>query len=695
MSFVTFLRKSNTWSLLTIKKPSVRILRLWLTAIGQKTKWLVAWRFVAVAGLYSLFDAGSADAQNVCVNPKYPGEFTVDKQRVCVGELVNITSPPNILNVSYNPQYNGNDIPLSTTQSTSFTYAQPGSYTIIQVGSGGGFSSGTIACQEVTVVAREPVAFTPITCSGRKVALDIKLDGAAGQYDLYIIKWGDGPAEVKTKAEISAQKPAHTYSANGSTTPTIAVYGIYGTPAAISCEGPTTTSRVTLSGAATAPSITRLTTTGDNGITIQYQANTGVGVELFQKDASGIYAPTGQKGTSAGTFSVQTNAKQVQCFQVVSQDACNAAGQRSDEICSLVLTANAINKINDLSWNPYAGTISATTQFRRYRLNRNGSSLITYFDRNVGDHRDVSKIECATQYCYTLEATIAGAVETVVTSAPVCVTGINGDLPDSFRSILVSVENNHPRLVAALPITGTSSSYTLAVSRADGPSGTFQPVGTVINKNTFIDETANPSAGPYCYQLTYLTNCGLSSPPSQPVCTVFLGSQSSASIDWTAASPFAPGSVADYTVEVTDSVNGTNREIQVGGKLRYEPDPNDPTLESQKYRIIAVSNTGQRSYSNYFTLRRESIILLPDAFTPNGDGLNDEFAAKGIYGDRFSMTIYDRWGQVIYATSDKTKGWDGTADGQSLAAGQYVYRIDIQDLTGLKTVRTGTVLLIR
>lgn len=671
----------------------MRILRLWLTAIGQQTKWLVAWRLVAVAGLNYLFVAGAAYAQNVCVNPKYPGGFTVDKQRVCVGELVTITSLPNILNVSYNPRYNGNGIPPSTTQSTSFTYAQPGSYTIIQVGSGGG--TGTIACREVTVVAREPVVFTPILCSGRQVTLDISLNGASDQYDWYIIKWGDGTTDVKTRAEISAQKPVYTYRTNGVNNPTIAVYGIYGTPGAISCEGPVSISKVVLSGVSSAPSITKLTTTGDNSITIQYQANTGVGVELFQKGAGGVYAPTGQKGTSAGTFTVPTNAKQVQCFQVVAQDACTAAGQRSDEICSLVLTANATNKINDLSWSPYAGTLSATTQFRQYRLNRNGSPLITYFDRNVGDHRDVSKIECNTPYCYTLEATIAGAVETVVTSAPVCVTGINGDLPDGFRSVLVSVENNHPRLVAALPITGTSSSYTLAVSRADGPSGPFQPVGTVVNKNTFIDETANPSASPYCYQLTYLTNCGLASPPSQPVCTVLLELQSRADIDWTAASPFTPGSVANYTVEVTDSVSGTNREIQVGANLRYEPDPNDPTLESQKYRIIAVSNTGQRSYSNYFTLRRESIILVPDAFTPNGDGLNDEFTAKGIYGDRFSMTIYDRWGQVIYATSDRTKGWDGTASGQSLAAGQYVYRIDLQDLTGLKTVRTGTVLLIR
>ena len=638
-------------------------------------------------------------AQNECINPKFKGEFNIDKARVCVGSPVTIVDvPPTLSSAGYNFQYDGRSsidkIVLTTLKST--VYSQPGSYTILQGGSGNGSGTGTILCREVTVLPLDPIKFTAKGCSDRKALVDVALDASTSQYDSYIINWGDGQNSAPlTRAEIATQQ-SHTYSNNAAYT--IRITGRYAAPA--SCETPlaaaqTTQQTITLSVATAQPSITKLTTTSDNSITIQYQAGTGVEVELFQKDGSGNYVSTGQKGTSAGTFTVPTDARQVQCFQVSAQDACSAAGKRSDEVGSLVLDAKAANKRNDLPWKPYAGTLSATTQFRRYRIYRNGSPGTTYFQQSVASHGDINRVECGTQYCYTIEATISGLVETVVTSAPVCVTGINGDLPNSLGNILVSVENNHPRLVATLPTTGTSSSYTLAVSRADGPSGTFQSVGTVTNKNTFTDETANASAGSYCYQLTYIANCGLASPPSQPVCTVFLASQSATTIDWTAASPFTPGSVSNYTVEVIDSVNGTKREIQMGGNLRYEPDPNDPTIQAQKYRIIAVSGTGQVSYSNFFTLRREVKILVPDAFSPNGDGLNDEFLAKGIYVDQFRMTIYNRWGQVIYATSDKTKGWDGTADGQPVALGQYMYRIEVQDLTGLKTVRTGAVLLIR
>ena len=658
------------------------------------------WTLAVLIGLTGLFGCCDGLAQNVCQTPgaAAKGGFTLDKQRVCVGTPVTIaTVANNISSAGYSFEYDGKGLPASLPAKNTYTYTRPGSFTILQVGSGGGLATGTIACQEVTVLPLDPIKFTAKGCSGRKALVDVTLDASTGQYDSYIINWGDGQSSAPlSRTEVVAQQ-SHVYSNN--TSYTIRIIGRYTAPAA--CETPVnaaqaTQQTITLSAAASQPSISKLTTLGDNSISIQYQAGTGVEVELFQKDASEVYRSTNQKGTNSGTFTVQTNAKQVQCFQVVAQDACNSAGQRSDEVCSLVLDAQAVNKRNDLTWKPYAGAISSTTLFRRYRVYRDGVPGATLFNRTNSNYADISKIDCGVNYCYTLEATISGTVETVVTSAPVCVTGINSDLPGSFGNILVSVENNRPRLVAALPTTsGLPSSYTIVVSRADGPSGTFQPVGTVVNKNTFIDQTADPTVGQYCYQLTYIANCGLSSPPSKPVCTVFLASQSPASIDWTAASPFAPGSVSNYTVEVVDSVNNTKREIQMGGNLRYEPDPNDPAIQVQKYRIVTVSGTGQVSYSNYFTLRREVKFSVPDAFTPNGDNLNDTFLAKGIYVDRFRMMIYNRWGEVLFSTTDKEQGWDGNANGQPLPAGQYMYRIDVQDLSTRKTVRTGAVLLIR
>lgn len=696
MSAAAFLPVHTTRFIPTTKLiPAVRILRLWLTDVRVNTNWLVGWQ---LAFLFLICLTGNPllaqdPNNNYCLNSlgADAGGFSLDKQKTCVGTPVLITgTSPNLGNVGYFDRYDGKGIPNNTTQGPSFVYTQPGSYTIIQVGSRNGTRS--IACREVTVLPLEPVKFTVNRCSDRTATI-VPDAASLGQYDNYTIDWGDGVRVSVDRARLAASI-SHPYTNNGPYV--ISIVGSYG--GVMGCVTPANAVRqnaqVVTFTTTSQPVITRLTTVNDNTITIQYQASAGTSVELLQKDANGIFAQTYQKGTGSGVFTVVTNAKQPVCFRLATIDACNTAGAQSSDVCSLVLDAKAVNKQNDLSWQPYAGAVTGN-QFRFYRILRNGTPLgPTITNRTTGSYADNNKIDCGAPYCYSLEATINGTAQTIVTSAPICVTGVNGDAPGDFRNVVVSVEDGRPRIIATLPTSGTSTSYTLVVSRSDG-SGTFQPVGTAVNKNTFVDETANPSAGSHCYQLTYQSNCGLASDPSSPVCTIFLDSKSSVGIDWTADSPFLTGPAVNYTVEVIDSLNGTRQEINLGSNTHYEPDPNDPNLQSQKYRIIAVSSGGVPSYSNFYTLRRESRLVAPDAFTPNGDGINDTFVAGGIYVDQFRMTIYDRWGKVIYSTTDRKEGWDGTANGQPALAGQYMYRLEVTDLTGLKTVRTGGLLLIR
>ncbi len=663
----------------------MQILPLVLIDVGVKANKL-AHRAVSTLTIFVLLSGFlQVHAQNVCVNPQYPGNFSIDKAKVCVGSPITITASPAIINAGYNFQYDGKSsvdkITLSSTKTFSFT--SPGSYTVVQVGSGGGAATGTIACREVVVLPVDPVKFTAKGCSARRATVTVDAS-TLGQYDSYEIYWGDGVREQKTHAEVSIDL-SHTYTNAGSYA--ITVQGIYNAPA--SCKSTITTAPpITVTSAATQPIITSLKTTSDNSIDITYQAGTGLSVQLYQK-VNGTYRATSQKGAGSGTFSVQTDAKQVQCFQVVAQDACSTAGLSSDEVCSLVLNVAAANKQNNLSWQPYAGTAS---QFRFYRLYRNGSVNGQVTNRTAGTYADANNINCGTQYCYSIEAT---AGPTIITSQPVCATGINSNAPDSLGNVVVSIENSRPRLVAVLPTTGIPMAYTLVISRSTSPAGPFQQVGTVANKNTFVDDSANPLASSYCYQVAYQSNCGLTSVPSKPVCTVLLSSKSNKGVDWTVDSPFTPEGVDNYILEVVDSLNGTKREIPISGNTHYEPDPNDPNLQSQRYRIIAVSTNGTISYSNFFTFRREAKILVPDAFSPNGDGLNDTFLAKGIYFDQYKMVVYDRWGEVVYTTTDRNQGWDGKTKAQLAEQGQYLYRIEVTDLTGFQTVRTGAVLLVR
>ncbi len=85
---------------------------------------------------------------------------------------------------------------------------------------------------------------------------------------------------------------------------------------------------------------------------------------------------------------------------------------------------------------------------------------------------------------------------------------------------------------------------------------------------------------------------------------------------------------------------------------------------------------------------------LPNAFSPNGDGNNDVYRPLiGEEVESFTLSVYDRWGDLLFRTSNKQDLWDGTYRGQKLAGGSYVYVADVlytdttfEKLTGNLTI---------
>lgn len=89
-------------------------------------------------------------------------------------------------------------------------------------------------------------------------------------------------------------------------------------------------------------------------------------------------------------------------------------------------------------------------------------------------------------------------------------------------------------------------------------------------------------------------------------------------------------------------------------------------------------------------------ILVPSAFTPNGDGTNDIFKPIPIGITQFHyFRIYNRWGQLLYSTTEQGHGWDGSYNGLQQAPGTYVYMTQGTDFSGKPVFKKGTVVLIR
>ena len=87
-------------------------------------------------------------------------------------------------------------------------------------------------------------------------------------------------------------------------------------------------------------------------------------------------------------------------------------------------------------------------------------------------------------------------------------------------------------------------------------------------------------------------------------------------------------------------------------------------------------------------------IFIPNAFTPNEDGNNDEFIPVGYGLSEIRLTIFDRWGTQIFTSNDTHIGWDGSNKGKQCEQGVYIYQAEIKTMAGDIVKRTGHVTLL-
>lgn len=103
--------------------------------------------------------------------------------------------------------------------------------------------------------------------------------------------------------------------------------------------------------------------------------------------------------------------------------------------------------------------------------------------------------------------------------------------------------------------------------------------------------------------------------------------------------------------------------------------------------------------SDTIVVSKNCYINIPNAFTPNGDGVSDYFLPRQLLSKElsgFNMNIYNRWGQLIYQSQGNTgRGWDGKFNGEDQPAGVYVYTIDATFGNGTTERYQGNVSLLR
>jgi gliding motility-associated-like protein len=126
------------------------------------------------------------------------------------------------------------------------------------------------------------------------------------------------------------------------------------------------------------------------------------------------------------------------------------------------------------------------------------------------------------------------------------------------------------------------------------------------------------------------------------------------------------------------------------------------TLEEGTYWVQVVDTNNCIAVDTVRLMPCNIELLIPNAFSPNSDGLNDTFKPiiSGWEPSNYLMQIYTKWGQLIFQTNNYTEGWDGTANGVLVMPNTFVYVISYEapsyvTRTGLKSPVIGDVTVVR
>lgn len=196
------------------------------------------------------------------------------------------------------------------------------------------------------------------------------------------------------------------------------------------------------------------------------------------------------------------------------------------------------------------------------------------------------------------------------------------------------------------------------------------PNGKVVNTPGYYSALLKRTTGCDSIVFITLTNSALAK-PTLGSDTCFVGS-------------------GPITLKLTNSQGGTYRWQDGSADSLYTA--SQPGI----YTVQVTNKCGVNADTVVIYPDCNTAMFIPNAFTPNGDGKNDVFKIAGMQGQRLiDMSVYNRWGQLVFKTGDALKGWDGTINGKLPGSQTFVYMVRYINLEGKAKFIRGTISLIR
>lgn len=227
----------------------------------------------------------------------------------------------------------------------------------------------------------------------------------------------------------------------------------------------------------------------------------------------------------------------------------------------------------------------------------------------------------------------------------------------------------------------------------DGSSFSWSPKSGIFNVNA-LNTTATPS-GTTIYTLTAYDINGCPKPGIDSVTVTVLP-------EIPAYAGHDTSVVINQPLQLNGS-GGTSYQWQPATGLSSYTIPNPVALfyypsVGSRYKLLVSNEAGciDSAFINIKVYKTLPSIFVPTGFTPNRDGKNDVLRPILAGMQRIEIfNVYNRWGQLVFSTSETGKGWDGSINGVLQSPGTFVWMVKAVDYTGKPYFQKGTVTLVR
>ncbi|HRH67412.1 MAG TPA: gliding motility-associated C-terminal domain-containing protein [Bacteroidia bacterium] len=264
--------------------------------------------------------------------------------------------------------------------------------------------------------------------------------------------------------------------------------------------------------------------------------------------------------------------------------------------------------------------------------------------------------------------------------------------PGKYTVTLYSGNECTPEVSATTDVyilfVSTSSTPETCVNAKDGTASVHVSGSPAISQYTWntdpIQTTATAvglSAGQYAVNITAANSCA-----ADAHIDVLIGPDAFPRPDLGPDSTLCPGSFI-----FLDAGNYQSFLWQDSSALQSY------VVEKAGLYTVRITNSAGCTGSDTIQISEDCLndIVFPNAFTPNGDQVNDLFLPVGSEISNYNLSIYNRWGQLMYETNDQNAGWDGTLSGRRQEAAVYLFKAGYSVRSGDVKEKTGKLILIR